>query len=236
MERKAGVRPRGPWAASERDVVALVAHELRHPLAAIEVALPLLLEAPQPESRRKAGRVIERQVAYLRRLVNDLLDAERARRGDLRLETRDLDLRSVVIDAVNAFRVRAQQGGVNISQSLPPKPIVVKGDPVRLQQVLANLVDNAVKHTPRGGSIGVRLEQRPSEAVLSVRDTGEGIPADVLPHLFEPFQHHGNGGGLGIGLNVARRLVELHGGRIRAESAGAGKGAVFVIALPRATA
>jgi signal transduction histidine kinase len=221
-----------PLVTSERDVVALVAHELRHPLAAIEVALPLLMKAPLPGSRQKAARVIERQVVYLRRLVDDLLDAERARRGDLKLETRGLDLRSVVTDAVETFRPRALERGVNLSKVIPFEPVVMNGDAVRLQQVVANVLDNAVKHTSSGGRIRVRLAMRAGQAVLSVRDNGDGIPPDVLRHVFEPFRHHGNGGGLGIGLNVARRLVELHGGRISVRSAGVGKGAEFFIALP----
>jgi signal transduction histidine kinase len=221
-----------PLVASERDVVALVAHELRHPLAAIEMALPLLMDAPQRESRQKARRVVERQVVYLRRLVNDLLDAERARRGNLQLEKRNIDLRSIVGDTVNLFRARAQERGVDVSQVTPSRPVVVKGDPVRLQQVVANILDNAVKHTPSGGSIRVRLATRGRQAVLSVRDTGDGISPHVMPHMFEPFRHYGNGGGLGIGLNVARRLVDLHGGRISARSDGVGKGAEFVIDLP----
>jgi len=225
---------REPLVSSEREVVALVAHELRHPLTAIEAALPLLTEAPQPETRQKAKRVVEQQMAYLRRLVDDLLDAERARRGVLQLETRVIDLRSIVSDVVSVFRERAQERGVAVANRTAARPVVVKGDPVRLQQVGANVLDNAVKHRPRGGGVRVDLATRANHAVLTVRDTGDGIPPDVLPHVFEPFWHHGNGGGLGIGLNVARRLVELHHGWIQACSAGAGQGAEFVIAIPMA--
>jgi signal transduction histidine kinase len=191
MDRHVTIRAHKPSAVSERDVVALVAHELRHPLAA-------------------------------------------ARRGDLQLEMHDLDLRSIVIDAAATYGVRARERGVNLTKEVPFKPVATKGDPVRLQQVVANVLENALKHTPRDGQIRARLTTREHQAILSIRDTGDGIPADVLPHVFEPFQHHGNGGGLGIGLNVARRLVELHGGRIRARSAGVGKGAEFVITLPLA--
>ncbi|PYR11759.1 MAG: hypothetical protein DMF99_06785 [Acidobacteria bacterium] len=233
MARESQAFQREPLVSSEHEVVALVAHELRHPLTAIEAALPLM-DAPQPETRQKARRVVERQVMYLRRLVDDLLDAERARRGTLQLETRAIDFRSIVADVVSMFRARVQERGVDVAKEAPTRPVVVRGDPVRLQQVVANVLDNAVKHTPPGGSVRVHLATRAAHAVLTVRDTGDGIPPDVLPHIFEPFRHHGNGGGLGIGLNVARRLVELHRGRIQAHSAGAGQGAEFVIALPMA--
>jgi signal transduction histidine kinase len=218
--------------ASELDVVALVAHELRHPLAAIEVAVPVMAEAPEHASRAKARRVIERQLTYMRRLVNDLLDAERARRGDLHLEVVPLDLQSIVEDAARTFGELAKQRGVNLAKTTDSVPVVVSGDRVRLQQVLSNLLENALKHTNAGGTIEMRLQSGSREATISVSDTGEGIPGDVLPHVFEPFRHHGNGGGLGIGLNVARRLVELHGGQITAHSAGPGKGAEFVLMLP----
>ena len=234
MAQESKAFQREPLVSSEHEIVALVAHELRHPLTAIEAALPLLMDAPQPQTRQKARRVIERQVMYLRRLVDDLLDAERARRGVLQLETRTVDFRSIVADVVSMFRARVQERGVDVAKVVPTRPVVVKGDPVRLQQVVANVLDNAVKHTPRGGSVRVHLATRAAHAVLTVRDTGDGIPPDVLPHVFEPFRHHGNGGGLGIGLNVARRLVELHRGRIQAHSAGAGRGAELVIALPTA--
>jgi signal transduction histidine kinase len=232
MAQESQAFQREPLVSSEHEVVALVAHELRHPLTAIEAALPLLMDAPEPETRRKARRVVERQVMYLRRLVDDLFDAEAARRGVLQLQTCAIDFRSIVGDVVSTFRVRAQERGVDVAEVTPAKPVVVKGDPVRLQQVVANVLDNAVKHTPRGGSVRVHLAKRATRAVLTVRDTGDGIPPDVLPHIFDPYRHHGNGGGLGIGLNVARRLVELHRGRIQAHSAGMGQGAEFVITLP----
>jgi two-component system, sensor histidine kinase len=218
------------WA--EFDVVALVAHELRHPLAAIELAVPVMAESPEPASRLKARHVIERQLIYMRRLVHDLLDAERARRGDLYLEVMRLDLRSIVEDATRTFGEIAKQRSVNLAKATPSAPVVISGDRVRLQQVLSNVLENALKHTNAGGTIEVRLQSGSRQATITVSDTGEGIPLDVLPHVFEPFRHHGNGGGLGIGLNVSRRLVELHGGQITAHSAGPGTGAEFVLMLP----
>ena len=223
---------RDQWPASELDVVALAAHELKQPLAAIEVAVPLMVDAPEHASRAKARRVIERQLVYMRRLVNDLLDAERARRGDLHLEVERLDLRSIVDDAALTFGELARQRSVKLSSATPAVPVMVDGDRVRLQQVLSNVLENALKHTNAGGTIEVRLQSSRPQATISVKDTGNGIPIDVLPHVFEPYRHYGNGGGLGIGLNLARRLLELHGGRITAHSAGCGKGAEFVLMLP----
>jgi signal transduction histidine kinase len=170
----------------------------------------------------------------MRRLVNDLLDADRARRGDLQLEVAPLDLRSIVEEAARTFGELAKQRGVNLAKAIPSVPVAVRGDRVRLQQVLSNILHNALKHTKAGGTIEVRLEAAGHEAIIRVTDTGEGIASDILPHVFEPFRHHGNGGGLGIGLNVARRLVELHGGRITAHSAGPGCGAEFMFTIPRA--
>jgi signal transduction histidine kinase len=218
------------WA--EFDVVALVAHELRHPLAAIEVAVPVMAESPEHASRVKARHVIERQLIYMRRLVHDLLDADRARRGDLHLEVVRLDLRSIVEDATRTFGEIAKHRRVKLVKATPAAPVMISGDRVRLQQVLSNVFENALKHTNAGGTIEVRLQSGSRHATISVSDTGAGIPLDVLPHVFEPFRHHGNGGGLGIGLNVSRRLVELHGGQITAHSAGPGTGAEFVLVLP----
>ena len=222
----------GRRGASDLDVVALVAHELKHPLAAIEVALPLMADAPEPATRTKARHAIERQLIYMRRLVNDLLDAERARRGELHLEVARLDLRSIVEDTARTFGELARQRCVIFTTTTPSAPVVVEGDRVRLQQVLSNVLENALKHTKAGETIEVGLQLLDQQAVITVKDTGEGIPIDLLPHVFEPFRHHGNGGGLGIGLNVSRRLVERHGGQITAHSAGPGRGAEFVMTLP----
>lgn len=225
----------GRRGASDLDVVALVAHELKHPLAAIEVALPLMADAPEPATRTKARHAIERQLIYMRRLVNDLLDAERARRGELHLEVARLDLRSIVDDAARTFAELARQRSVLFTKATPSAPVEVEGDRVRLQQVVSNVLENALKHTSAGGKIQMHLHSGKRQATITVSDTGEGIPVDVLPHVFEPFRHHGNGGGLGIGLNVSRRLLERHGGRITAHSAGPGKGAEFVMILPVAS-
>jgi len=228
MRYESGALEHAPLVTSERDVVALVAHELKHPLAAIEMALPLLADA---ERREHARQVIERQVAYLRRLVGDLLDAERARRGDLQLEQKPIDLRSILAEAISTFRIRARERGVTLSKTIPSAPVVVSGDGVRLQQVISNILDNAIQHTKAGDTIDARLQATTREALIAVSDTGDGIAPSFLPKIFEPFRH-GSGGGLGLGLNVARRIIELHGGRITAHSAGPGQGSEFVVALP----
>ena len=230
--RRESSTERERWPASELDVVAMVAHELRQPLASIEMAVPVMAEAPEYAGRAKARRVIERQLVYMRRLVNDLLDAERTRRGDLHLEIVSVDLRSIVEDAARTFGELARQRSVKLASATPAVPVMVDGDRVRLQQVLSNVLENALKHTDAGGTIEVRLQSGSRQATISVKDTGDGIPLDVLPHVFEPYRHYGNGGGLGIGLNVSRRLVELHGGQITAQSAGCGKGAEFLLMLP----
>jgi two-component system, sensor histidine kinase len=223
---------RGIGGGSDLDIIAVVAHELRHPLAAIEVAVPLMADAPEHAGRAKARGVIERQLIYMRRLVNDLLDAERARRGDVELEVARLDLRSIVNDVTCIFGELARERRVNLANTTPCAPVVVSADRVRIHQVLSNVLENALKHTNPGGTIEVRLQSAHRHATISVSDTGEGIPVDVLPHVFEPFRHYGNGSGLGIGLNVSRRLVELHGGQITAHSAGPGQGAEFIVMLP----
>jgi signal transduction histidine kinase len=191
-----------------------------------------MAEALEEASRAKARRVIERQVIYMRRLVDDLVDAERARRGDLHLEVTRVDLRSIVDDAALTFGQLAKERRVTLAKATPSAPVLISGDRVRLQQMLSNVLENALKHTSAGGTIEVRLQSGTRQATISVSDTGEGIPGDVLPHVFDPFRHHGTGGGLGIGLNVTRRLVELHGGHITAHSSGPGTGAEFVMSLP----
>ena len=231
-DRREAHSGREQWEGSELDVIALVAHELRHPLAAFEAAVPVMVEAPDHASRVKARQVIDRQLIYMRRLLNDLLDADRARRGDLQLEVVRLDLRSIVDDTAVTFGRLAKDRNVKLAKATPSAPVVVDGDRVRLQQVLSNLLENALKHTDAGGTIEVHLRSCNQQATISVRDTGEGIPIDVLPHVFEPFTHHGNGAGLGLGLNVSRHLAELHGGQITVNSAGPGTGAEFVLILP----
>jgi CheY-like chemotaxis protein len=173
----------------------------------------------------------------LTRLLDDLLDVARITKGHIELDTHPLDLKPVVTQAVETQSVRTRAKGQGVTLALPPASVTVVGDPVRLQQVVGNLVNNASKYTPSGGSIWVELEVEAAEAVLRVRDTGAGIPSDQLGAVFELFvQAHPTvsltEGGLGVGLTLVRRLVELHGGRVEGRSEGLGMGSEFVVRLP----
>jgi signal transduction histidine kinase len=215
------------------DLLAQVAHELRQPLSAIDVATRLL-ETPQTESARKrAIGVIQRQAGHLRHLVDDLLDLSRMTRQELQLRKADIDLCQVIDDSLDVISADAAARGVELSSSVPPCPVSLSADPTRVRQILSNLLSNAVKFTPPGGKIDLLVEQTPSHAVIRVRDTGRGITADRLPHIFEMF-HKGDGAdtGLGVGLAVVKGLAEMHGGGVEARSAGPGRGSEFVVTLP----
>lgn len=218
------------------DFLATLSHELRTPLTAIIGWTRIIRhEAIKPETMTRALETIERNAALQARLVEDLLDASRIITGKLRLELSIFDLVPLVHAAVEA--VRPSAAGVEIQIDLGSSACLISGDPTRIQQVVWNILSNAVKFTPRGGRIQVRLSRSDSTARIAVIDTGRGIPADFLPHVFERFRQGDSTstrsqGGLGLGLAIARHLIELHGGALRAESAGEGKGATFIIALP----
>lgn len=224
--------------ARQMEVLTVVAHELRTPLAPIRNAAALLGRgrADEPLLRRVQG-VIERQVTHMARLVGDLIDVSRTRTGKLRLERRPVDLAGLIDDAVRSCRpamdARLQQLGVLV----PSCALEVDGDPVRLTQVLCNLLDNASKYTQVGGEIGLSVMAAEDAIVVTVSDNGIGITAEALPKVFEPFvqDRHAigfSGAGLGIGLTVVRELVESHGGSVVASSAGSGFGSQFVVTLP----
>lgn len=173
------------------------------------------------------------------RLVEDLLDASRITRGSIELRWETVDLASVVANAVQTARPLIDDAGHQLAVTLPPTPVILNADPVRLTQVLGNLLTNAAKYTPPGGQIWLTGRRKDGGVELSVRDTGLGIPADMLPHIFDMFaqveSHLSRArGGLGLGLALARKLVELHRGRIEVHSAGHGKGSEFVVWLPTA--
>lgn len=229
-------------AAELKDVfLATASHELRTPLNAIVGWVHALQTGALAgeDERRQAVRAIERNAKIQTRLIDDLLDVSRMIQGRVSLTVSPLDLRSIVAAAVATVRPAAAAKDITIAVTLPeaPGPVLVVGDVQRLQQVLWNLLANAVKYTPRGGDVTVSLECRDGRAVIRVQDTGEGIDPAFLPHVFEPFRQGTSGtmrSGLGLGLAIVWRLVDLHGGRITAESAGAGRGARFTVWLPLA--
>jgi len=219
------------------EFVATLSHELRTPLNAIVGWTQFLLrDASVSESLRKGLDVIDRNARAQARMVDDLLDFSRILAGKLRLEAERVDLVDVVEYVIRSVDPAAQAKDIRFVSSLEPVGAVL-GDPSRLQQIVWNLLSNAVKFTGRGGCVEVQLARRDSEIDLVVADNGQGIKAEFLPHVFERFCQEDAGiarqhGGLGLGLSIARQLVEMHGGRIVARSEGPGCGATFVVTLP----
>jgi signal transduction histidine kinase/DNA-binding response OmpR family regulator len=222
----------------KNEFLSMLAHELRNPLAPIRNAVQILRmrgsDDPEIQSVRD---LIDRQVQQLIRLVDDLLDLSRITRGKIRLQTESVDLAAVVARAVETSRPLIDARKHELTVTLPPEPLRVRGDPVRLAQVLANLLNNAAKYTEEGGRISLTAQREEGEVVLRVADTGMGIPADMLLSIFELFTQVDRSldraqGGLGIGLTLAHKLVEMHGGRVQAFSAGPNQGSEFVVRLP----
>jgi signal transduction histidine kinase len=224
----------------KNEFLGILSHELRNPLAPIRNALHILSRAGgDSEQSSRAREVIERQIVHLSRLVDDLLDVTRITRGRIQLHRGPLDLAQLVRDTIEDHRAAIEGAGIRLVTHLPRAPVVVEGDPTRLAQILGNLLTNSAKFTPRGGTITVRLEEEAAEALLQVCDTGEGIDAEMLPRIFEPFSQADRSlartnGGLGLGLSVVKGLVELHGGAVAASSAGHGAGTEMTVRLPRA--
>jgi signal transduction histidine kinase len=218
--------------------LATLSHELRTPLNAMMGWLRMLRNPRLDEGQKThAVDVIERNARLQAQLINDLLDVSRIIAGKLEMEKYAIDLVLVVQEAVEAIRSDVEAKALTLGVSLDPATGEVLGDPMRLQQVVANLLSNAVKFTPPGGRIEVRLAREGVHARLTVADSGEGIDPPVLPYIFEPFQQADSTTtrshqGLGLGLAIVRQLVEAHGGRARAESAGRGAGATFTVELP----
>jgi signal transduction histidine kinase len=224
------------------EFLAMLAHELRNPLGAVSTAAYVLgqVREVEPPVARSIS-VIQRQSQHLARLVDDLLDVSRITRGKVELRRVPLDLAEVVKQAVETTRPLAEARHHRLEVSLPPEPLPVLADPTRIEQVLANLIRNAVKFTEPGGLIAVAAAADGGEAVVRVRDTGAGISGELLPRVFDLFVQGQQGldrsaGGLGIGLTLVRRLVEMHGGRVAARSDGPGRGSEFTIWLPLAPA
>jgi PAS domain S-box-containing protein len=223
------------------EFLATLAHELRNPLAPIRNSLQVLRLAGKDErATEHMHRVIERQVDHMVRLVEDLMDVSRITRGQIELRRDLVDLEAVVRSAVETSKPLIERAGHQLSVSLPDEALIVDGDLIRLAQVLANLLNNAAKYTPEGGHIWLGVRREESSAVVFVRDNGQGISPTMLPRLFDLFYqgdrtYNRAQGGLGIGLTLVHRLVEMHGGTVMAKSDGAGRGSEFVVKLPLVT-
>jgi signal transduction histidine kinase/CheY-like chemotaxis protein len=220
------------------EFLALLGHELRNPLGAMANALALtqLLPPSEPDYQQAAD-VLQRQLRQMERLVDDLLDVSRIARGVLELRREQIDLVASVRQTVEAIRPLAQQRGQRLDVLLPEESLHIWADPSRLEQIVTNLLVNAVKYTPTGGRISCALERQDSCVLLRVRDNGIGIQPQLLPHIFDMFMRAEQAarqaeGGLGLGLTLVRNLVELHGGTIQAFSAGPAKGSEFVVEFP----
>jgi PAS domain S-box-containing protein len=219
------------------EFLAMLSHELRTPLAPIRNGLHVLRLTGGPGPAATALEMMDRQMQHLTRLVDDLLDVARLTRGKIRLDRRPVDLAEVVTRAVEAARPLVEARQHELTVSLPAGPLPLEADPLRLAQVLTNLLHNAAKFTPEGGRLTLSAVVAGAEVVVRVRDNGVGIPAAVLPHVFELFAQADqpldrSEGGLGVGLTLARSLVEMHGGSVAAHSDGPGRGSEFVVRLP----
>lgn len=227
-------------AVRQRDrFLAMLGHELRNPLAAIRAAIEVVNQSGFEDRQllSEQAEIITRQSSNVTRLVDDLLDVARVTSGKIALDRRPVDLREIAERGLKTLRLAVGVGRHEIAFETSATPLVVDGDEVRLEQVVMNLLANAVRYTPEGGKIWMTVGVDGCEAVLRVRDTGRGIPATVLPHIFEPFVQSEqslarSAGGLGIGLTVVRTLVRMHGGAIAAASGGPGLGSEFTVRLP----
>ena len=217
------------------EFLGMFGHELRNPLAALSMAITLAqLDRTRIDTSLAIAR---RQTDQLTRLVDDLLDVERITHGKIRLRKEPVELAGMIERGVETTRSLIASRGHRLVLSLPGEPIVLEADASRLEQAVTNLLNNAAKYTDPGGEITVSVEGRPEEAVVRIRDTGIGIAPEMLPHVFDMFTQAERTldraeGGMGVGLTLSRRLVELHGGRIEARSEGLGKGAEFIVRLP----
>ena len=219
--------------------LATVSHELRTPLTSIIGWCGLLSDEKARQTLLGEGLASIAQAARVQsQLVEDLLDVSRIIAGKLEPHLEDLNAVEVIENAIASVAPSARAKGITIKKVVEGQPRTLRADATRLEQVAWNLLSNAIKFTPENGSVGVALRWRESRLEIAVTDTGEGIAPDLLPYIFDPFrQGQSSGtrkGGLGLGLSIVRSLVELHGGAVRAESAGAGAGATFVVELPLA--
>jgi signal transduction histidine kinase/CheY-like chemotaxis protein len=231
--------------AAKDDFLAMLGHELRNPLSAIATAAHVLsLDRSRDESADHAQRVINRQVRHLARLVDDLLDVTRVTTGKVTLVHEPVDFSALVLRSIDSLELSSRESdhgpGPQLQVEVEPG-LWVHGDPTRLEQIVANLLTNAIKYTPAGGSVRVVAGAEDDRIVIRVADTGIGIEPELLPHIFERFIQADTGparghGGLGLGLTLVKHFVELHRGEVSAASGGAGRGSVFTVSLPTAPA
>ena len=227
-------------AQNVNEFIAMLAHELRNPLAPIRNAVHIMAQLPPGDPAQHTMReTIDRQSAQLSRIVDDMLDIARITRGGLAVERSHLDLGEVMRHAVETATPSIEAARHSLELDLPTEPMMISGDASRLAQLFANILNNAARYTPEGGSIAVRARTEEHHAVVRVRDTGRGIEPALLERIFDMFVQgrpalQRVGGGLGIGLALARRIAELHGGTIEARSEGADRGSEFTVRLPLA--
>ena len=221
------------------EFLAMLAHELRNPLAPIRNALGIMtMQGELGPQASWARAVIERQTVHLSRLVDDLLDVSRITRGKLRMQSEPLDINAAIHRAIESSRPLLDSRKHHLDVRLSAEPLLVHGDMTRITQVILNILNNAAKYTPEGGRVSIESGMQNGSVAVTVRDNGVGIPPSLIDHVFDMFAQgertlDRSEGGLGIGLTLAKRIVELHGGAVRARSAGAGLGSEFTITLPR---
>jgi signal transduction histidine kinase len=221
------------------DFLAVLGHELRNPLAAIAAAATIIRQTVKRNSRAaRAVEVIGRQCQHMARLAEDLLDVTRIGTGKVRLDKRPVDLRATIIEAIESRRIQISRRRQHVATELGVLPVWIDADPVRLAQIVSNLIDNAAKYSPESAQILVVIRSEETEVDIEVHDTGIGIATDQLARIFEPFaqlnrSRNASAGGLGIGLALVKNLVELHGGTVRAMSSGPDRGSCFTVRLPR---
>src|ERR1041385_2916256 len=219
------------------EFLAMLSHELRNPLSAITNAVEILDRENDEPLQQKARTIIRRQVGHLVVLVNDLLEVTRVLSGRIQLHEEELDLRGIAQQAVETARTLIDQRKHRLNVAFPQEPAWVLGDAIRLEEVIVNLLSNAAKYTPEGGDIWLGIEEEGEEVVIRVRDSGVGIAPDLLPQIFDLFTQaqrtlDRSQGGLGIGLTVVRKVIEMHGGTTEAHSSGLGQGSEFIVRLP----
>ena len=230
------------WSADQRkdEFLAILAHELRGPLSAVVMAAEMLSKGQSsPAQAANFGELIGRQAGYMNRLVEDLLDVSRIVRNEVSIEREPVDVRAVIASAVEQLAAAAQRRQHRVVLRQLDDSAVVLGDRTRLIQVVGNLIGNAIRYTPEGGNIAVAVTVQPAHVCISVTDDGIGMPADLLPHLFDMFKQarrstDGRNSGLGLGLALVKTLVEAHQGSVVASSAGPGRGSRFEVFLPKA--